>query len=85
MINIIKEENWEVGDIILSEDRIYMICCNNGYFLIDLGSGYGMQPYDSLSELIDNCIEPNDLRVNLDCKISVGGTPQIPKPYRVSN
>lgn len=84
MINISREESWEVGDIVLSRDKVFMICCNNGYFLIDIESGYGMQPYKSLEELIDNCIEPYDLRVTLDCKISVGGTPRIPKPYTVS-
>lgn len=70
MININKDELWDVGDVILSGDHVYMICCSNGYFFIDLETGYGFKPCDSLEELVDKYIQPTDIKVNLDCNLS---------------
>lgn len=75
MIKINRDTNWNVGDTLLSGDDICMICHRNkSYFLINLESGVGsLHSYDTLEELIENYIEYDDLKLDLECTIGAGG------------
>lgn len=75
MIKINRETKWKVGDTFLSGDDVYMICHRNkSYFLLDLESGTGsLHSYDTLEELIENYIEYDDIKIDLECDLHAGG------------